>query len=58
MNRITQNPTDTRRDDELARIAAALERLERRLDDFFGAYLDAKFPFGRPVDRWRRRGAA
>ena len=36
------------------RIAESLERLERRLDEFFKVVLDAKFPHGRPTDRWRR----
>jgi len=46
--------------EQLLRIAASLERLERRFDEFAATYLDAKFPYGRPVDRWgrRRRGAA
>jgi hypothetical protein len=31
--------------------------LRRLLDHFFGVFLNAKFPYGRPVDRWWRRGA-
>ena len=32
------------------------DRLERRrwLDEFAAVYLKARFPFGKPVDRWRR----
>jgi hypothetical protein len=42
------------------RIAESLERLERRLDEFFKIVLDAKFPYGQGTDRWatKRRGAA
>jgi hypothetical protein len=49
---------------ELARIAAAVERIERRLecqdrrlDEFFRVYLNARFPYGKPTDRWGRYGA-
>jgi len=42
------------RDDQLDRLAVALERLEQRLDQFFGAYLNARFPYGKPTDRWKR----
>lgn len=41
-------------DERLDRILRALERLERRFDEFAGVYLRAKFPFGKPTDRWRR----
>ncbi len=40
---------------QLARIAAALERLERRFDEFARVFLEARFPFGQPTDRWARR---
>jgi hypothetical protein len=35
----------------LRREQAALRRL---LDQFFGVYLDSRFPYGKPIDRWRR----
>jgi hypothetical protein len=40
--------------DQLERLIAAVERLERKLDAFADAYLNAKFPYGKPADRWRR----
>ena len=36
------------------RMLEALERLERRFDEFARVYLNGKFPHGRPTDRWRR----
>ena len=39
----------------LARLERRLARLERLLDDGIGAYLEAKFPYGKPTDRWGRR---
>jgi hypothetical protein len=32
----------------------AVERLDQRLDEFAGVLLNAKFPFGKPTDRWAR----
>jgi hypothetical protein len=40
------------------RIAESMERLERRLDEFFKVFLDAKFPHGRGTDRWAGRRSA
>lgn len=41
---------------QIARLTAAVERLERRLDEFAGAYLNARFPYGDGrTDRWGRR---
>lgn len=48
------NHTTADHNERLDRIMRALERPERRFDEFAGAYLNAKFPHGRPVDRWRR----
>ena len=36
-------------------ILCRLERIEQLLDEFAGAFLKAKFPHGKPVDRWSRR---
>ena len=41
--------------DVVARLERRLARLERLLDEGIGAYLNAKFPYGKPVDRWSRR---
>ena len=39
----------------LERIADTLERLEKQQDDYFAVDLRARYPFGKPMDRWRRR---
>ena len=36
-------------------ILSRLERIERLLDDFAGTFLNARFPYGKPQDRWPRR---
>lgn len=38
----------------LTKILARLERIDRRLDEAAGAHLNARFPYGKPVDRWKR----
>ena len=43
---------------ELKAIRREQSAIRRLLDEFCGAYLNAKFPFGVPVDRWRRRRGA
>jgi hypothetical protein len=45
----------TPEDQQLARIEASLKRLERLFDEFAGVFLNAKFPYGKPTDRWARR---
>jgi hypothetical protein len=44
-------------DPQVERGLQCLTRLERMFDEFAGAYLDAKFPYGdgKGPDRWRRR---
>jgi hypothetical protein len=53
----SQQPT---RDDLVLRELRALRQeqaaLRRLFDEFAGAFLNARFPYGRPVDRWARRG--
>lgn len=39
----------------LARLERRLARLERLVDEGIGAFLNAKFPYGKPTDRWRCR---
>jgi len=39
---------------ELRRIADALERFVRLYDDRAAVDMNAKYPFGRATDRWRR----
>lgn len=58
-NKVLQPPNGPRDPDigaYLARLERRLARLERLLDEGIGAFLNAKFPYGRPTDRWRRRG--
>ena len=38
-----------------ARLERRLERLERLIDHGIGAFLNARFPYGRGTDRWARR---
>jgi hypothetical protein len=42
-------------EDPAVRLERRLARIERMLDEFFGAFLNAKFPHGQPTDRWGRR---
>jgi hypothetical protein len=39
----------------LRRILEELRALRALIDEFAGSYLNAKFPYGEPDDRWRRR---
>jgi hypothetical protein len=47
-------PYDKAALDELKAIRRELAALRRLFDEFSGAFLNAKFPFGKPADRWRR----
>jgi hypothetical protein len=53
-------PTDNPRGETMLTELHALRRdvagLTQRLDEFARVYLEARFPYGKPVDRWRRRG--
>ena len=40
---------------ELRAIRAELAALRKLFDHFAGVLLNAKFPYGKPVDRWGRR---
>lgn len=40
---------------DLARLERRLAKLERLLDEGIGVFLNSKFPYGRPTDRWARR---
>lgn len=42
--------------EELRAIRLELNALRRLFDRFAGVYLNAKFPHGRPTDKWRPRG--
>ena len=41
--------------EQLERLITAVEQLVQRFDEFARAYLNARFPYGKPTDRWRRR---
>ena len=41
--------------EEMRAIRAELKALRRLLEEFAGTYLNARFPHGKPTDRWWRR---
>lgn len=41
--------------DELRAIRLELAALRKLVDTFAGIFLNSKFPFGKPTDRWGRR---
>lgn len=47
-------PNDNRALEELRAIRRELAALRKLVDTFAGVFLNAKFPFGKPTDRWRR----
>ena len=54
--------TDLQKPTEREMILAELQAIRREqalfrrlFDEFAGAFLNARFPFGKPVDRWRPR---
>jgi len=42
--------------EHVAALAHQIAALYRMLDEGIGSYLNARFPYGKPTDRWRRRG--
>jgi hypothetical protein len=51
-------PAQTQPDQQpatLREVCDAIERLDEKLDEFFRVLLNAKFPYGKPTDRWARR---
>jgi hypothetical protein len=56
MQIINKNKTDPQLDPEqIERLIRAIERFTRRFDEWAAEDLNGRFPFGKPVDRWRRR---
>jgi hypothetical protein len=54
--RALEQPPKPSTDHELmAEIRDSIERLNDRFDEFARVFLNAKFPHGKPVDRWARR---
>jgi hypothetical protein len=41
--------------EELRATRAEISALRKLFDHFAGTFLNAKFPFGKPTDRWARR---
>lgn len=41
--------------DELRATRRELAALRRLFDEFAGVYINARFPYGKPTDRWARR---
>lgn len=54
--KVTQPDPDSKALEELKAIRRAVESLADSVDAFARAFLDAKFPYGKPDDRWRARG--
>lgn len=60
---LPQRPTDGQRPPnateqilvELRQIRREQTTLRRLIDEGIGAFLNGKFPYGKPVDRWARR---
>ena len=53
-----QGQRPIRNDELLAELRATrreLAILRRLFDEFAGAFLNARFPFGKPADRWGQR---
>lgn len=40
---------------ELRALRQEQAAFRRRFDEFAGAFLNARFPYGKPTDRWGRR---
>jgi hypothetical protein len=53
--KIPRPPTDPDLTAAMRRLEQRLARVERLVDEGIGAFLNARFPYGKPVDRWRRR---
>jgi hypothetical protein len=55
---VTRQEPPKQRDSELLEEMRAIRReqaaLRRLLDQFCGAFLNAKFPYGKATDRWGR----
>ena len=51
-NQQTQNSTALR---ELQAIRQELTALRHLLDHFAATFLNARFPYGKPLDKWRSR---
>jgi len=47
-------PFDNKALEELKAIRRELGALRKLVDTFAGVFLNAKFPHGKPTDRWRR----
>jgi hypothetical protein len=47
-------PTDAKLD-ELRAIRRELTALRKLFDHFAGVFLNAKFQYGKPIDRWTRQ---
>ena len=53
---LTRRPSDDPRGGAtIADLLREVAAMRRQLDEFFGVYLNARFPYGKPSDRWARR---
>jgi hypothetical protein len=44
--------------EQIERLIKAIERFEKRFDEFAGAFLNSRFPYGQGTDRWAGRRSA
>ena len=54
-HKLSRTHADSNTLEELRQIRAELAALRRLFDHFAGIFLNARFPYGKPVDRWSRR---
>jgi hypothetical protein len=55
MHRINATDRDKQLDPEqIERLIRAIERFTKLFDAWCDADLNARYPYGKPVDRWRR----
>lgn len=50
--RLSSSASDT---ETLQEIRDAIVELDAKFDEFARVFLNAKFPYGKPTDRWARR---
>lgn len=55
-DKANQQPLDEEISQTLKRIECHIARLATVVDDGIREFINLKFPYGRPTDRWSRRG--
>lgn len=54
-NRISGNGGDKQLEERIERLIQAIEQFTRLFNDWAAEDLNGRFPYGKAVDRWRRR---